>query len=298
GARRVGGQRGTARSCAALFQPPPSEPCWTLSMSHGSPVVHAEPTGGRPSSLPAWRSSWHLPRFLMISSTTSALRITRTSVDWTSNNLPPFAWTSCPVAGFPDRRLLRRLRCRGVRTPTDNRAFPDVTLHHGLGPPFIPTPKFITWCSSPRTLHDLLNVVSSGVGGVRCTRRRRNNQCGGGTGVVRPGLGFKQCSLDHVVRVLRSGASTGLLALRFTDRLLSPTPFPVSGKSVGPGRIGSTASFLGKGCHIKQNAARPRASPSHRAPPIRIAPRFGEWPRKPARSEQPPAGWCGRCRRD
>ena len=266
------------------FPPPPSRTVLAAFTAHGSPVVHAEPPGGRPSRLPAWRSSWHLPRFLMTSRTTSALRITRTSVDWTSNNLPPFAWTSCPVAGFPDLGLLRRLRCRGVRTPTDNRAFPDVTLHHGLGRPLIPTPKFITWCCSPRTLHDLLKVDSSGVGGVRCTRRRRNNQCGGGTGVVRPGLGFKQCSLDHAVRVLRSGASTGLLTLRFTDRLLSPTPFPVSGKSVDPGRIGSTASFLGKGCHIKQNAARPPASRFRRAPPSRIDQRSGGWPRRPARS--------------
>jgi hypothetical protein len=202
------------------------------------------------------------------------------------------------VAGFPDLRLLRRLRCRGVRTPTDNRAFPDVTLHHGLGRPLIPTPKFITWCCSPRTLHDLLKVVSSGVGGDRCTRRRRNNQCGGGTGVVRPGLGFKQCSLDHAVRVLRSGASTGLLTLRFTDRLLSPTPFPASGQSVDPGRIGSTASFLGKGCHIKQNVARPRASRFHRAPPSRIDPRSAGSTRRPARSGTRPVGRCGRCRRD
>ena len=278
------------------FPPPPSRTVLAAFTAHGSPVVHAESIGRRPSSLPAWRSSWHLPRFLMTSSTTSALRITRTSVDWTSNNLPPFAWTSCPVAGFPDLRLLRRLRCRGVLTPTDNRAFPDGTLHHGLGRPLIPTPKFITWCFSPRTLHDLLKVVSSGVGGVRCTGRRRNNQCGGGTGVVRPGLGFKQCSLDHVVRVLRSGASTGLLALRFTDRLLSPTPFPVSGKSVDPGRIGSTASLLGKGCHIKQNVARPRASRFRRAPPKGIGQHLGGWPRRPPRSAKRPAARYGHCR--
>ena len=111
-----------------------------------------------------------------------------------------------------------------------------------------------------------------------------------------PGLDFKQCSLDHAVRVLRSGASTGLLTLRFTDRLLSPTPFPVSGKSVDPGRIGSTASFLGKGCHIKQNAARPPASRFRRAPPSRIDPRSGGWPRRPARSGRRPAGRCGRSR--
>jgi hypothetical protein len=52
-----------------------------------------------------------------------------------------------------------------------------------------------------------------------------------------PGLGFKQCSFDHVGRVLQSDASTGLLVLRFTDMLWSPTPFPVSGKSVDPGRF-------------------------------------------------------------
>src|SRR5262249_12345941 len=165
-----------------------------------------------------------------------------------ARNYPRF-WIRRPSSGRrrdlnpPDhhaaQRTLRRLRCRGVRTPTDNRAFPDETLHHGLGRPLTPTPRFTTWCFSPRTLQDLLKVVSSGVGGVRCTRRRRNNQCGGGTGVVRPGLGFKPCSLDHAVRVLRSGASTGRLALRFTDRLLSPTPFPVSGPLVDPSRIGS-----------------------------------------------------------
>src|SRR5262245_55420734 len=59
------------------------------------------------------------------------------------------------------QRTLRRLRCRGVRTPTDNRAFPDETLHHGLGRPLTPTPRFTTWCFSPRTLQDLLKVVSS-----------------------------------------------------------------------------------------------------------------------------------------
>jgi hypothetical protein len=55
--------------------------------------------------------------------------------------------------------------------------------------------------------------------------------------MVQPGLGFKQCSFDHVGRVLQSDASTGLLVFRFADMLWSPTPFPVSGKSADPGRV-------------------------------------------------------------
>ncbi len=78
--RRVGGQR-AAFQMETLFQPPPSEPLVSLSISSGSPVIYSR----SPRSLWIGRGTW------MISNTVSAFRISRTLTCWSSDHLSPFA---------------------------------------------------------------------------------------------------------------------------------------------------------------------------------------------------------------
>ena len=79
---RVGGQRGAA--FAALFQPPPSEPLVSLSISRGSPVVFLNDSRSR-----------------MTPKTVSAFRISRTLTSWSSDHLSPFAmWTALPSSDY------------------------------------------------------------------------------------------------------------------------------------------------------------------------------------------------------
>src|SRR4051794_4162064 len=84
--------------------------------------------------------------------------------------------------------------------------------------------------SPPRALSDLA-TGKVGTGGAALA------SVTAGLHMDRSGLNFKQCSFGRAVWALRSDGSTGLRVLRFTDRLLSPTPFPVSGESVDPGRV-------------------------------------------------------------